>query len=189
MYARYSELLTPDQVRAVHEAALALLDEVGLLVRNEKARERFRRHGCRVDPDRQTVTFPRAVVEEFRSLVPPRFTFHARDEEFSKTIPDDALVVATASSAPNLLDPETGEERRSRSGDIARIGHLVSRLNGIDVFSVSVTADDAPPGQFSLSSGTMCGCCRGEPPEMTSRWQWPASMPRACARSCSSGAG
>jgi trimethylamine--corrinoid protein Co-methyltransferase len=151
MFAQYSELLSPTQVAAVHEAALELLDEVGLLVRNEKARDRFRWHGCRLDADRQVVTFPRAVVEDFRRLIPPRFTFHARNEVFTKTIPDGALVIATASSAPNLLDPETGEERRSRSGDIARIGHLVSQLNGIDVFSVSVTAEDAPPGQFSLS--------------------------------------
>jgi len=151
MIARYAELLAPDQVAAVHEAALEVLDQVGLLVRSAKARERFRRHGCRVDADRQIVTFPRAVVEEFRRLVPPRFTFHARNEAYSKTIPGDGLVVATASSAPNLLDPDTGEERRSRSDDIARIGHLVTQLAGIDVFSVSVTADDAPPGQFSLS--------------------------------------
>jgi len=151
MIAQYSELLTPADVARVHEAALELLEQVGVLVRNAKARDRFARHGCHVDSGSQIVTFPRSVVEEFRRLVPPRFTFHARNEAFSKTIPDDALVVATASSAPNLLDPDSGEERRSRSDDIARIGHLVSQLKGIDVFSVSVTADDAPPGQFSLS--------------------------------------
>ncbi len=151
MIAHYAELLTSTEIDSVHDAALALLEEVGVLVRNAKARERFARHGCHVDADTQIVTFPRRVVDEFRRLVPPRFTFHARIEEFSKTIPDDALVVATASSAPNLVDPDTGEERRSRSDDIAKIAHLVSRLQGIDVFSVSVTADDAPPGQFSLS--------------------------------------
>lgn len=151
MTARPAELLTPEDLAAVHEAALELLEQVGVLVRNAKARERFARHGCRVDAESQIVTFPRAVVEEFRRLVPPRFTFHARNEAYSKTIPDDALVVATASSAPNLVDPDSGEERRSRSDDIARIAHLVSGLQGIDVFSVSVTADDAPAGQFSLS--------------------------------------
>lgn len=151
MIARYAELLTQEQVAAVHDAALEVLDQVGLLVRNAKARERFRRHGCRVDADTQVVTFPRAVVEEFRRLVPPRFTFHARAEALSKTIPGDALVVATASSAPDLVDPDSGEVRRSRSDDIARIGHLVTHLDGIDVLSIAVLADDAPPGQFSLS--------------------------------------
>ena len=151
MMARYAELLTSAEIAAVHEASLEVLEGIGVLVRNERARERLRRHGCRVDPDTQIVTFPRRVVEEFRRLVPPTFTFHARDEALTKVIPGAGLVVATASSAPNLIDPDSGVERRSRSQDIARIGHLVSQLSGIDVFSVSVLADDAPEGQFSLS--------------------------------------
>jgi trimethylamine--corrinoid protein Co-methyltransferase len=57
----------------------------------------------------------------------------------------------TGSSAPNVIDPVTGSQRRSRSEDIARIAYLVNELPGYDVFSISVTADDAPPGQFHLS--------------------------------------
>jgi trimethylamine---corrinoid protein Co-methyltransferase len=151
MIAQFAELLPPSLPSRVHEASLDVLEHVGLLVRNAKARERFRRHGCGVAEDTQIVTFPRRVVEEFRAMIPPAFTFHARNEAYTRTIPADALVVATASSAPDLLDPDTGEERRSRSGDIARIAHLVNQLDGVDVFSVSVLADDAPPGQFSLS--------------------------------------
>jgi hypothetical protein len=94
-------------------------------------------------------------------MIPRAFTFHARNEAYSKTIPGDALVVATASSAPDLLDPDTGEERRARSGDIARIAHLVNQLDGIDVFSISVLADDAPPA-VSLSGSTR----REEPLEL-----------------------
>lgn len=151
MFARHAELLTAAQVGRIHERSLDVLEDVGVLVRNRKARERFAHFGCRVDRDAELVRFPRAVVEEFRAAIPTRFTFHARDERYSKTIPDDALVVATASSAPNLIDPDSGAERRSRSDDIARIGHLVNLLDGIDVFSISVLADDAPADQFSLS--------------------------------------
>ena len=151
MIAQFAELLPASLPTRVHEASLDILEGIGLLVRNEKARDRFRRHGCKVAGDTQIVTFPRRVVEEFRAMIPRAFTFHARNDAFSKTIPGDALVVATASSAPDLLDPDTGEERRARSGDIARIAHLVNQLSGIDVFSISVLADDAPPDQFSLS--------------------------------------
>ncbi|MFO1474994.1 MAG: trimethylamine methyltransferase family protein, partial [Lysobacterales bacterium] len=133
MFARHAELLTAAQVGRIHERSLDVLEDVGVLVRNRKARERFAHFGCRVDRDAELVRFPRAVVEEFRAAIPTRFTFHARDERYSKTIPDDALVVATASSAPNLIDPDSGAERRSRSDDIARIGHLVNLLDGIDV--------------------------------------------------------
>jgi len=146
-----AELLTPQQVADVHRASLEVLEHVGLLVRNLKARDRFRRFGCSVDEDRQIVRLPARVVEDLRAGIPPRFTFHARDPAFSRTVPDDALVVATASSAPDIVDPDTGAVRRARSDDIARIGHLVDGLGGIDVFSISVLADDAPPGQFSLS--------------------------------------
>ena len=151
MIAQFAELLSAFLPPKVHEASLDVLEHVGLLVRNEKARDRFRRHGCNVDGDAQIVRFPRHVVEEFRAMIPPSFTFNARNEAFSKSIPRDALVIATASSAPDILGPDTGEERRSRSGDIARIAHLINQLDGIDVFSISVHADDAPPDQFSLS--------------------------------------
>src|SRR5512137_1866106 len=106
MIAQFAELLPVSLPPRVHEASLDVLERVGLLVRNEKARDRFRRYGCMVSNDTQIVTFPRPVVEEFRAMIPRSFTFHARNEAFSKTIPGDALVVATASSAPDLLDPD-----------------------------------------------------------------------------------
>jgi trimethylamine--corrinoid protein Co-methyltransferase len=49
------------------------------------------------------------------------------------------------------MDPVSGQERRATSGDIANIAHLVNELEGFDVFSISVLADDAPPDHFSLS--------------------------------------
>jgi trimethylamine--corrinoid protein Co-methyltransferase len=151
MLAQRAELLTPEQITRVHEASLEILAETGLLVRNEKARKRLLHHGCKAGKADEIVTFPRTVVEEFRAMAPPSFTLHARDPERSVTIPRDVPVVTTASSAPNIMDPVTGEERWSTSDDIARIAHLVNELEGLDVFSISVLANDAPEGQFSLS--------------------------------------
>jgi trimethylamine--corrinoid protein Co-methyltransferase len=143
-------LLTPEQVERVHTASLEILETTGLLVRHEKARRIFERHGCQVDTETQTVKFPRAVVEQFRLLMPPTFTFRGRDPKYDRTLPDDGPVVVTGSSAPNIIDPVTGQERRSRSDDIARIAHLIQELPGYDIFSVSTLADDAAPGYFTL---------------------------------------
>jgi len=151
MMVTYAELLTPEQVERIHEASLEILENVGLLVRNAKARERLARHGCPVDGATQIVRFPRAIVQEFQAAFPARFTFHARDPQLDRTLPDDGPVMVTGSSAPNIVDPATGEVRRARSDDIARIAHLVNELPGYDIFSISTLADDAPPGQFSLS--------------------------------------
>ncbi len=145
----YATLLTQEQIERIHGASLELLEEVGLKVRYEPARELFKQHGCVVEDER--VKFPRAVVEEYRKLVPPSFTFYARDPKFDKTIPQDSPVIVTASSAPNILDPVTGQERRADSSDIARIAHLINELPGYDIFSISTLADDAPADQFTVS--------------------------------------
>lgn len=147
----FATLLTSKQVQQVHGASLEILETVGLLVRHEKARAVFRKHGCEVDDTTQKVKFPSAVVEEFRRRMPPTFTFLGRDPEFDRTIPKDGPLVVTGSSAPDIIDPVTGQERRSRSDDIARIAHLINELPGYDVFSVSTLAEDAPEGQFSLA--------------------------------------
>ncbi len=147
----FATLLTQEQVERIHEASLEILENVGLLVRNEKARGIFDKHGCKVDSETQIVKFPRAVVEKYRKMLPPKFTFRGRDPKFDRTIPDDRPILVTGSSAPDIIDPVTGRERRARSDDIARIAHLVNELPAYDVFSVSTLADDAPEGQFTLA--------------------------------------
>ena len=147
----FAEIITHQEVGRVHEASLEILDNVGILVKNEKAREIYVKHGCNLDSETGIVTFPRRVVEEYRRAFVPTFTFRGRDPKFDRTLPNDRPVVVTGSSAPNIIDPETGAERRATSADIANIAFLINELPGFDVFSISTLAADAPEGQFSLS--------------------------------------
>ena len=144
-------LLTQEQVERIHEASLEILADVGMLVRNQKARDIFLNHGALVDEGTQIVKLPAKIVDEFRAAFPRSFTFRGRDPDYDRTIPDDSPLILTGSSAPNIIDPVTGYERRATSTDLARIAHLINELPGYDVFSISTLADDAPSGQFSLS--------------------------------------
>ena len=145
----FATLLTQEQVERIHDAALEILEDVGLKVRYEPARDVFAKHGCSVDGER--VKFPRSVVEKYRKMYPASFTFHGRDPKFDKTIPRDSPVIVTASSAPNIMDTVTGRERRAESRDIAQIAHLINELPGYDMFSISTLAEDAPADQFTIS--------------------------------------
>jgi trimethylamine--corrinoid protein Co-methyltransferase len=147
----FATLLTQQQVERTHAASLEILENVGMLVRNEKAREIFKQHGCRVETETQIVKFPPDVVEKYRAMLPPEFTFYGREPQYDRTLPRDGPILVTGSSAPNVIDPLTGLQRRARSDDIARIAHLIQELPAYDVFSISTLADDAPPGQFTLS--------------------------------------
>jgi trimethylamine--corrinoid protein Co-methyltransferase len=144
MLAQNASLLTDAQVQTIHEASLAILEEVGLLVHNPVAREVFEDHGCRVDTETQIVRFPPGVVEHWRQAFPNQFRFFGRDPKYDITLPDDGPVITTAGTAPNLLDLETGEVRRATLGDIAHMAHLINQLPGFDIFSIPTLADDAP---------------------------------------------
>jgi len=148
---QFNEILTAEEMQNIHEASEEILQTVGLLVRNEKARSIFKKHGCTVDSETNRVRIPRTVVEKYRKAFIPSFTFRGRDPQFDRTIPDDRPLVVTGSSAPNIIDTKTGEERRATSKDIADIAFLINELEGYDVFSISTLANDAPEEQFSLS--------------------------------------
>ncbi len=143
--------LKDDDVDYVHQASLEILEETGLIVRNEKARKRFAEHGAIVDHETELVKIPAYVVEKYRVMVPPTITLRGRNPEYDVTFPRKTPVIATASSAPDIVDPVTGVTRRATSADIANIAHLVNQLDGFDLFSISTLADDAPKDQFSLS--------------------------------------
>ncbi|NOQ18888.1 MAG: trimethylamine methyltransferase [Desulfobacterales bacterium] len=148
---QFAEFLSGQEVEQIHEASLEILENVGILVRNENARMIFAKHGGHVDSKSLIVKIPRKVIEECRKSFVPQFTFMGRDPQFDRTIPEARPVIVTGSSAPNIIDPETGEERRATSSDIANIAFLINELTGYDIFSISTLADDAPEGQFSLS--------------------------------------
>ncbi|MGD0750376.1 MAG: trimethylamine methyltransferase family protein [Anaerolineales bacterium] len=147
----FATLLTQEQVERTHSASLEILENVGLLVRNENARTIFKEHDCKVDAETQIVTFPPPVIEKFRAMLPPTFTFYGRDPKYDRTLPKDGPVLVTGSSAPDIIDPGTGRPRRARSDDIARIAQLIQELPAYDIFSISTLAEDALPGQFTLA--------------------------------------
>ena len=144
----FYDFFTEEQKKNIHENSLTILEETGMLVKNKDAVEIFKKNGCRVDG--QMVRFPRKIVAEKMASVPPTFTFKAQNPDFDVTLPGSRPVIVTGSSAPNVVDPITGEERRGTSRDVANIAYLINELPGFDVFSISILADDAPPDMRSL---------------------------------------
>ena len=148
---QFAEFLRQEEVEQVHAASLEILENTGVLVHNETARKIFSRHGCNIEAGSTTVKIPPNIVETYREAFVPTFRFQGRDPQFDRVLPDDRPVIMTGSSAPNIIDPESGQERRATSADIANIAFLVNELPGYDVFSISTLADDAPAGQYSLA--------------------------------------
>ena len=133
---RFAELLTPQEVRRTHEASLEVLETVGIARPppagarglQEARLQRRRRDRHREVPGRRR---GEATVPWRRRASPSAAATR------SSTAPSPTTVRSSspARSAPNVVDPVTGVERRATSADIANIAHLINELPGFDVFS------------------------------------------------------
>ncbi|MCF8108602.1 MAG: trimethylamine methyltransferase family protein [Desulfohalobiaceae bacterium] len=152
MLSQNVQLLSDDQIQTIHEASLSVLQDVGIRVLNETARDIFCHHGCRVNAQSGNVCFPQDLVEQWRQTFPSRFRFYGREPRYDLTLPDDSPAIATTGIAPDVLDIENGQRRRATSEDLSKIAHLVNMLPGIDLFFVSTLLSDVPEDHYSLNS-------------------------------------
>ena len=71
------EIISADEVEAIHTASLTVLEEIGMDFMLPEARELLAKAGARIDGER--VRFDRHMIEELITTAPENFTFHARN--------------------------------------------------------------------------------------------------------------
>jgi trimethylamine--corrinoid protein Co-methyltransferase len=72
------EILTEEQLELIHKNTLEVLQTTGARFDSRKALELFKKHGCKVDQDKNLVKFPPAMVEESLRLCPSTFQLIGR---------------------------------------------------------------------------------------------------------------
>ena len=105
------ELLTTDQLEAIHDASLTVLEELGINFLLPEAREILRLAGADVDIDGVRVRFDRQLILEAVAKAPSQFTLHARNPTHSLHFGGNTINISAVSSPPNCSDSEGG--RRS----------------------------------------------------------------------------
>jgi trimethylamine--corrinoid protein Co-methyltransferase len=100
------EIVSSDEIEAIHRASLRVLEEIGMDFTLPDARELLKKAGAKVEGER--VRFDRGMVEELIRSAPPRFTFHARNPENTIAIGGGDIVFGTVGSPPNSSDMERG---------------------------------------------------------------------------------
>jgi len=133
-------VLSEDQIRDIHFAALEILDSTGVSVRDKRATALLRRAGARVDGDR--VRIPQHLVTEALRTAPERVVISARTGEHAMPLEEGRVFFGTGSDTPNTIDPETGERRRARRQDVVDIARLCDALPNLDfVMSMGIPGD------------------------------------------------
>ena len=105
------EVLSEDQVEAIHDASLTILEEIGIRVRLPEARQILKQAGATVDEAGEIVRFGRDFVDETMATAPEVVTLHARNPDATVETGKDKVAIATVGGPPNVSDLEYG--RRS----------------------------------------------------------------------------
>jgi len=85
------ELLTEEQVRAIHKAVLDVLRETGATFHSERALKDLEKNGCQVDYEEKRVRFPEYLVEEAIRRCPSSHHIKARDPKNDLVVGGDTV--------------------------------------------------------------------------------------------------
>src|SRR5690242_6884973 len=100
------EVLSAEQLEAVHEQAMTILEEIGTDVRQEEALDLLRSHDQKIDGER--VHWDREFVMEMLAKAPDSFTLRPRNPAREVTIGGGSLVLAPVGGSPFAHDLERG---------------------------------------------------------------------------------
>jgi trimethylamine---corrinoid protein Co-methyltransferase len=112
-------LLSADELEAIHQASLTVLEEIGMDFNLAQARDKLKHAGAEVEGER--VRIPRGLVDACLKTAPSDVLLHARNPENSIWLGGDAMVFGNVSSPPNCSDMDAGR----RSGSLADFRNLV----------------------------------------------------------------
>src|SRR5260370_24299939 len=97
------KVFSDDQVAAIHEAALIILETQGMKVLSADARILYRNAGAEVDETTLIVRLDRALVGASLATAPRHITLHAVDPERHVPLSKQCLAFAPTSDPPNIL--------------------------------------------------------------------------------------
>ncbi|HEV7417374.1 MAG TPA: trimethylamine methyltransferase family protein, partial [Tianweitania sediminis] len=133
------EILSADQVEAIHSAALHILENFGIEVMSPRALALFEKAGAKVDHATQTVHVDRGMVDEALKTAPSSFTLTPRNPERVVRLGGDALNFTLVAGPPNVHDLERGR-RPGNLRDYCDLIRLAQHFNCITMLGNQVCA-------------------------------------------------
>jgi trimethylamine--corrinoid protein Co-methyltransferase len=146
------EILSADQIEAIHDSSLKVLEEIGMDFLDEESLGILKAAGAEVSPGTQRVRFPRNLVLDNIAKAPAEFTLHARNPEHNLTTGGNNLNFGSVASAPNVSDLDRGR-RPGSFEDYCNLVRLCQSLNIVQFLSgYPVEPADLPPATRHLDA-------------------------------------
>ncbi|MCK5389706.1 MAG: trimethylamine methyltransferase family protein, partial [Candidatus Thorarchaeota archaeon] len=143
--------MTKENLEDIHSNTLQLLQNTGVSVMNEEAKEILDRAGCSISGD--IVKIPESLVKDSLRKTPSTFNLFSREGKESITIGQENVLINPGSSAVYFKDRESREIRKGNSRDLVELVHVVEQLEYINAQSTALYPSDIPEeiaGQYRL---------------------------------------
>jgi len=166
----HPEVFSADQVAAIHNTALRVLEELGIRVLHADGRQRFRAAGALVDDDSQMVRIGRDLVAEALRTAPAAFTVAASRPERAIPVGSNSLFFGVGAGCPNITDLVRGR-RPGRLSDFVETVKLQQSFEILPKLGPAIEPQDVPihlrhletmQVQLTLSDKLPFVYCRGQ---------------------------
>ncbi len=125
-------VFSDDQVNAVHQAALDILETQGMKVLSADGRARYAAGGAQVDEDSMLVRLDRGLVTECLGRTPHELTLHGLEAIHDVPLSGRNVAMAPTSGPPNIMDIENGR----RAGTLQDFCNLMKLCQSFEVIQV-----------------------------------------------------
>jgi len=129
-----TELLSADELEAIHDASLTVLEELGINFLLPEARTILKAAGADVAPDSTRVRFDRNLIIEAIARAPSEFTLHARNPARNLRLGGNVIHISSVSSPPNCSDIERGR----RSGNFQDYCDFLRLCQSVNIAHLTV---------------------------------------------------
>ena len=109
----YEKYISKDNIEKIHEKTLYILENIGILVEHEKAREMLKNHGANVEG--KVVKLSRDIVEDALKLAKRTFEIYSWGSEEPITVGNGSKLYAPAAGNIYMLDD--GRIRKATNDD------------------------------------------------------------------------
>lgn len=142
------KLLSDAEVETLHQAALRILSEVGVILTHNGARQMLIDAGATIQNDR--VCLPPDLVEDCLAGCPHQVTVRGRNGRV-KTLGDSSLNFHNLGGARDIHNPVTDEHRFAVLQDVRDSTRLLDALPNCNTITPFFTPSDAPGELMSLA--------------------------------------
>jgi trimethylamine---corrinoid protein Co-methyltransferase len=139
------DIVSADELQAIHDTSLTVLEEIGMDFLDEEARRLLQAAGADVRPGSERVRFDRGFIKEKIATAPAQFTLHARNPAHSLQFGGDAVIFAQVASTPNASDLDHGRRPGNRADfqnlvRLAQSANIIHATGGYPVEPVDIHA-------------------------------------------------